>query len=66
MAHYNCMLIDLDNTLLDFDAAEASALAATLAHLSCRATRRPSRNTARSTKSSGGNSSAAASKKSGC
>ena len=27
MAHYNCMLIDLDNTLLDFDAAEASALA---------------------------------------
>ncbi len=32
MAHYNCMLIDLDNTLLDFDAAEASALAATLAH----------------------------------
>ncbi|MBC5580247.1 noncanonical pyrimidine nucleotidase, YjjG family [Anaerofilum sp. BX8] len=32
MAHYNCMLIDLDNTLLDFDAAEASAIAATLAH----------------------------------
>ena len=26
MSHYNCLLIDLDNTLLDFDAAEAAAL----------------------------------------
>ena len=30
MAHYNCMLIDLDNTLLDFDAAEDAALRQTL------------------------------------
>lgn len=32
MARYHCILIDLDNTLLDFDAAEAAALAGTLAH----------------------------------
>ena len=32
MAHYNCMLIDLDNTLLDFDAAEDAALRETLRH----------------------------------
>ena len=30
MSHYNCLLIDLDNTLLDFDAAEAAALRRTL------------------------------------
>ena len=32
MAHYNCMLIDLDHTLLDFDAAEDAALRETLRH----------------------------------
>lgn len=32
MAHYNCILIDLDNTLLDFDAAEDAAIRQTLAH----------------------------------
>lgn len=32
MARYHCILIDLDNTLLDFEAAEAAALATTLGH----------------------------------
>lgn len=32
MARYHCILIDLDNTLLDFEAAEAAALATTLEH----------------------------------
>ena len=30
MSHYNCMLIDLDNTLLDFDSTESDAIRATL------------------------------------
>lgn len=32
MAHYNCLLFDLDGTLLDFGAAERAALTDTLAH----------------------------------
>ena len=32
MAKYYCILFDADNTLLDFDAAEAKALAETLVH----------------------------------
>lgn len=32
MAYYTCLLLDADNTLLDFDAAERKALADTLIH----------------------------------
>lgn len=32
MAIYTCLLLDIDNTLLDFDAAERQALADTMAH----------------------------------
>lgn len=32
MAYYTCLLLDADNTLLDFDAAERQALADTLIH----------------------------------
>ena len=32
MANYNCLLMDIDNTLLDFDAAEHKALMETLEH----------------------------------
>lgn len=32
MAFYNCLLMDIDNTLLDFDAAEHKALMETLEH----------------------------------
>ena len=32
MAYYNCLLLDLDNTLLDFDAAEQKALLEMLQH----------------------------------
>lgn len=32
MAHYYCLLIDVDGTLLDFDAAERAAIHNTLAH----------------------------------
>ena len=32
MAYYTCLLLDADNTLLDFDAAERQALTDTLAH----------------------------------
>ena len=32
MAKYYCILFDADNTLLDFDPAEAKALAETLVH----------------------------------
>lgn len=32
MAHYHCILLDADNTLLDFSAAEEKALSDTLAH----------------------------------
>ena len=31
MAYYTCLLLDADNTLLDFDAAERQALADTMA-----------------------------------
>ena len=30
MAYYTCLLLDVDNTLLDFDAAERQALTETL------------------------------------
>ena len=32
MAYYTCLLMDVDNTLLDFDSAERQALADTMAH----------------------------------
>ena len=32
MAYYTCLLLDVDNTLLDFDAAERQALTDTLTH----------------------------------
>lgn len=32
MAYYTCLLLDADNTLLDFDAAERQALTDTLMH----------------------------------
>ena len=32
MAYYTCLLLDADNTLLDFDAAERQALTDTLTH----------------------------------
>lgn len=32
MAYYTCLLLDADNTLLDFDAAEQAAITDTLNH----------------------------------
>ena len=34
MAKYNCIMMDIDNTLLDFDAAERKALLETLQQFS--------------------------------
>ena len=35
MAYYNCLLIDADGTLLDFEASQRKALAAALGQLGC-------------------------------
>ncbi|EKC74253.1 hypothetical protein LEA_05809, partial [human gut metagenome] len=32
MANYTCLLLDVDNTLLDFNAAERAAVGITLEH----------------------------------
>ena len=66
MAYYTCLLLDADNTLLDFDAAERKALADTLIHYDLPTTNRRSTPITRSTAACGTAWPKASSTKTGC
>lgn len=53
MAIYTCVLLDIDNTLLDFDAAERQAVTDMLAEYELPHDEAPTRPTTRSTVSCG-------------